>query len=132
MYKLTLNKEQAKVIAQALDLFARIGCGQFEELLRHPTMSKRMIDMMDNPNYLERKESIETGIYLAKLLIADLPPNASISIVAADEHNRIAYDIYQVIRHKMAWEERPEGGLEVNFNEPMKWSEQPLPEIEEE
>ena len=33
-YKLTVSEQQAAIIANALDLFTRIGLGQFEEIIR--------------------------------------------------------------------------------------------------
>jgi len=132
MYKLTLTKEQAAVIAQALDLFSRIGCGQFEEILRHPTIVKKLYKLIDSDKYLKSREEAQYGIRVAKKVITGFEPNSSESIVVADEPNRIAYDIFQVIRNRIAWDEKPAGGMEVDFTDPTKWSEQPLPQIEQE
>lgn len=43
---------------------------------------------------------------------------------------KIAWDIQQVVRHCKAWHEYPEGGLTVNFDEPMNCSGQPMPKCE--
>lgn len=40
-----------------------------------------------------------------------------------------AFDIQQVIRHALAWKRQPQGGITVDFGEPMKWGSEPLPII---
>lgn len=130
MYKLTLTEEQAKVIAQALDLFSRIGCGQFEEILHHPTIAKKLYELIDSNEYSRKKEAAQNYIETAKELITGFRPGTSKSIVVADEPNRIAHDIFQVIRNRIAWDKIPTGGIGVDFQDPLKCSEQPLPKIE--
>lgn len=38
------------------------------------------------------------------------------------DNARIAYDIEQVIRHRLAWDRQPEGGFQVDFDEPARSS----------
>jgi hypothetical protein len=36
---------------------------------------------------------------------------------------RVAFDLYQVIRHRLAWDRKPEGGFQVYFDQPLLTSE---------
>ena len=44
---------------------------------------------------------------------------------------RIAWDIQQVIRHRIAWDRNPKGNITVDFDSPLKTSDEQLPIIEE-
>lgn len=128
MYKMTLTKEQAEVLVKALDLFSRVGCGQFEEVLRHPTWYLKAV-LSDKPVSMQ---DIRSHIDEAKYLLTGLKSGVAVGITVADEPNRVAYDILQVIQHRLAWDENPEGGMETSYHEPMMWSEQPAAKIEKE
>ena len=39
---------------------------------------------------------------------------------------RVAWDLQQVIRYRLAWDRNPEGGIQVIFDEPLKSSQEPL------
>ncbi len=123
MYNLKFNQEQAQIIIRALDLYARIGIGQFESIL----------DVYDRPCNLDLKErdGIREGLRHAKLC-AGHPENGSFGIhnsKVRDEF-RAAFDIQQVIRHRVAHDRSPEGGNQIDFDTPYRISSQPLPEIE--
>jgi len=124
-YTLTINEEQAKVICQALDLFSRVGCGQFDELLKHPTIEKEIFSgTITHSTVTAARASLD----MIKQMLTGLPPGVSTGITAADEPNRVAYDVFQVIRNRLAVDENdPE--YSVHRQEPMKWSDQPLPSI---
>ena len=125
MYQLKISKEQLEVIAKALDLFSRVGSGQFEEIFRHPTIQKRQIKGEINHQYIDEARR---HLDVAKRIAMNLESGVSIGITVADEPNRVAYDIYQVIMHELAKRENPNGKT-VHHHGPMQWSEQKLPEI---
>lgn len=52
----------------------------------------------------------------------------AVLIRALDLYSRIG--LGQLSRHCKAWHEHPEGGLTVNFDEPMNCSGQPMPKCE--
>jgi hypothetical protein len=121
-YTLGINKEQAEILCKALDLFSRVGCGEFEEILKHPTIAKRLLQ--GETQYARR---ISTSILdTVKQILTGHRPGSSIGITVADEPNRVAFDIFQVIRYQLAVDDN-EHELSVHRHEPMKWSEQPLP-----
>lgn len=111
-YQLTLNEEQARVLTQALDLYARIGCGQLEEILQHHQFR---VDYAQSELARER-------IQQAKLILTSLPETAYFSIHSPDicSAYRVAFDLKQVIRHRLAWDNNPQGGILVNFDTPVQ------------
>lgn len=42
MATITLNNEQLRLIQKALDFYSRVGIGQFDEILEHPTFEKSL------------------------------------------------------------------------------------------
>ena len=135
-YCLVVSGTQVRTLLRALDLFARIGAGQFEEVLHHPAWeAKRLHLSFDKPEEKEKIDDFRVAGKLlqeAKRLATGYAANASSSIVSADVDSRRAFDIYQVMANMLAWKEHPEGGMGVNFNEPKQWSDQPLPVMAEE
>lgn len=133
-YQLTINEKQVEALLKALDLFSRIGTAEFEEILRHPQWnSKIFTDTGVNAhcNYGDKYYQCSDLLKTAKTLLTGLHRDASYSIAASevDEDSKITYDIYQVIRNRLAWDRNPEGGVTVDFHKPLEFSEEPLPEI---
>jgi hypothetical protein len=58
-------------------------------------------------------------------------PNASYGVGNKEVPDRFmqAIDMYQVIRHKLAWDNNPEGGVTVDFHEPSRYGKQALCKI---
>ncbi len=124
-YKLIINKEQAEIICKALDLFSRIGCGQFEEILRHPTIEK---DVMSGKVHNRYMPIVRETLDVVKGMLTGHPPGMSTGITMADEPNRVSYDIFQIVRQRLAIDNNdPEHS--IHRHEPKQWSEQPLPAI---
>lgn len=117
-YQLTISEKQAKVIISALDLFSRIGIGQFERILDHPQYMNKIFD--DNTSYKICQEHLKR----IKKLLTGYPPHASYGIGHPKVHGdcTISYDLMQVIRHRLAWDNNPEGGIQVDFSKPMRFS----------
>lgn len=119
-YRLTLSKSQAETLIRALDLYTRIGLGQLEEIAH-------MFAFEISP---DEKDRLRAHLDQAKLVLGH-PANGShgINSIEVDDDFRAAYDIQQVVRHRLAWDKKPEGGIQVNFDEPRQTSDQPLPQI---
>jgi hypothetical protein len=122
-FKLTLNEKQAHVVRAALDLYARVGIGQFEEVLQVYDPAAKMD--------IELRNHIRAGLVLAKAE-AGHPANGSYGIVnpLVDDDFRVAYDVQQVIRHTLARDRKPEGGNTVDFDKPHATGTEPLPTFE--
>lgn len=122
-YVLTLSREQAIMVKDACELFARLKIGQFDRI------TEMMLDY-GQKDYHDKR-------YLANALLR----LAACAILGSDEyrmphmqhdelHHR-AWNIHAVIRHCMAWHDNPEGNIwSVNFDKPYPHGDEALPEIE--
>lgn len=121
-YNLTLNEKQAEILIAALDLYSRIGIGQFEDVLN-------VYDRNLKLDY-EVREQLRRDLNKAKIA-AGHPPNGSYGIHNPEVRDefRTAFDIQQVVRHRIAWDRKPEGGIQVNFDTPRQIGTEPLAEI---
>src|ERR1035441_2089703 len=105
-YSLDLNEIQADTIVLALDLFARVGTGQYVELLNHPTV-RRLSLQGDKEDPLRSIEDLRSMLETIKTeLDGRLPPQGYYSIRSEniEDVNRVAYDLFQVIRHRRSWD----------------------------
>jgi hypothetical protein len=92
-YTLTITEKHAEIIADALDLYVRIGLGQFEKIVRvydrkyalSPEVKQRMVEQ----------------IQAAKVL-AGHTPHGSYGLLSPEvsDRFRVAYDILQVVRDR--------------------------------
>jgi hypothetical protein len=122
-YKLTVSEQQAAIIANALDLFSRIGLGQFEEIMR--------VYDRNHVVPLEAREQARNFLKAAKIEVGHTS-NGSFGIHSpkVSDDFRAAYDLLQVIRHRLAWDRNPEGNRpQVDFDPPSPTSALPLAQI---
>ena len=93
MYNLKINKKQAEIISKALDLYSRIGSGQVNEILWHPSVAKKM--WAKNDNLTENKMNYKIVVKMLddiKKIIWGYAPNEHGGISMAEETDKIAYD----------------------------------------
>lgn len=97
MYTINLNKDQLKILQCALDMYTRIGCGQVG------------IAVTEHPDYKNKRQD---GGYPLRSILNDLcrdyltPELAKgtyygIASKEVDDSNRIAYDMFQVLRKEV-------------------------------
>jgi hypothetical protein len=121
-YNLTLTEEHAGILVAALDLYARIGIGQFEVVA----------EVYDPGRNLEARDAIHTLLLAAKEE-AGHPRNGSHGIhnSKVDDRFRASFDLKQVIQNRVAWDKNPKGGIQVQYDEPNRTAETfPLATIE--
>ena len=117
-YNLSITAKQAKVIEDALDLYSRIGEGQYDEILSRdfamvdPKTGDRKQDDSDMINRCRRQLEHVSQIRLG------LSPNSFFAIHAHEisDNFRISFDLKQVIRHQL-WKDRgckPKYSVESN------------------
>jgi len=129
-YSLHIDEDQAKVLIKALDLYSRIGLGQFQEII-YAFNWRKIVGREDfDLRYGEAKEHLNK----AKFHLTLHPPNASLGIFCKEtpEEAKMTWDIQQVVRHRLAWDKEPKGGWRVDFDNPMQSSQKQLPTIKEE
>jgi hypothetical protein len=129
-YTLHLTERQARVIVDALDLFSRIGMGQLKEVayvLRQNPLPSSDPDLEARTTLLsEIRDKLDT---LSRYWMKG-PGFYGITSKSISDRFRIAFDIQQVIRHRLAWDRNPQGDITVDFDNPTKTSEEDLPKIE--
>ncbi len=123
-YLLEIDSEQAQIISKACELYARLHLGQLRVLV------EEFIGRMDCEKFWQLRDGMKSLEYL----ITGFPNNSYQSIVSPSLSDcaKTAWDIYQVVRHKIVWTEHPEpknGFRNVNYDEPLQTSMHPLPNI---
>ncbi|WP_455233489.1 hypothetical protein [Geopseudomonas aromaticivorans] len=110
-YTLTLSAQQAAVLQHAMEVYARLGMGQVDDALR-------CLPAPATVDICERAEVIrEVERQLAPVMRGPdgrLPPTSP--------QSKSAWDLYQVIRHRLAWDRAYAKGI-LKPGEPRRWSE---------
>lgn len=128
-YTLTLTEKQAVLIKEALEEYFRIRMNQWRDLA--DSLAMKNIDLSpDNPNherifdgYIQDRYAVQKVLECAGRILWDGQRNDK------SEEQLIAEDIWKVIRHQL-WKDRL-NKVEwcVDAREPLKVSDEPLPEI---
>ena len=135
-YTLTVTTAQAETLILATEILARLGIGQFRDALERLPTREFMPD-----GWHEDMDSI--GKILSRHMIGGIDgyySNLGIHHKDVREPSRIAWDLYQVLRHRLAWDRAAKEGIvesanaqrkwpemmQVHYDEPMKVSDQPL------
>lgn len=144
-YTITVTEHQARIISEACDLLARLGIGQWPEFINY---------MPDPLAFTGRDDAVEAlRPVMADLLRQYSPAGAYIDGYQshlgifnelAARGAREAWDLHQVIRHRMAWDRAIAEGLTdgttrnwtggmmgVDYDEPMHAGSEPLAVIGE-
>ena len=105
--KLEITENQARLVMNALELYTRIGIGQFGYIKNHPTIEKFIWD-----NHRDEFHDFgDTELLSArnKLFDLDMGLNGSYGIHSkkVDDSVRVSHDLVQVIRHEF-WKLNPE------------------------
>ena len=139
-YTLTITESQARALSFACDVLQRVQLGQWREIVDWLPLKKPI----DYEELHQDKQII--GAILSKHMIDNIDGGASsLGIGHPDlpKNNGVLYDLYCVIRRKLAVERAVEEGLienenvsrnqmpiTVDFDTPMKWGDQPLAKME--
>jgi hypothetical protein len=110
LYQVTLNSKQVEAISCACELFTRIRLGQFSDILWKVYPEKMLGE--------QRPEIDRLFDQLGMLLRGKLSHYGSDSDWS--ERSEITWDIYQVLRNRLAWDRNPSGNpMNVDFDDPM-------------
>lgn len=112
-YKIEVSEKQLQILITATELAARISANQLFTIMP-------LIDEKSLPPDLY-SEINETLYSLDSKLNGKMRRN---------EWSNIAWNLYEVFRHRLAWDKYPEGGYTVSFDTPRKISMEPLAKIE--
>lgn len=126
-YTLHLNAAQAATISHACEVLARLGMGQFRDALECLPLKEFAPD-----GWHEDMEGIAHILKKHTTIMHGVGAYHSISSHKTDERSKIAWDVYQVTRHRLAWDANPEGDrMSVMYDTPMQTSKEPLAWMEE-
>lgn len=126
-YVLHMDAETARIVSHACELYARLRCGQFEEL-QHLTVWPQG---ENDDTFCERIQKCRESLEFAKkAAFPELVGPGHSYGVGRFRDSDTAWNVYQAVRYIMAWHEHPEGGYTVNFHEPLKYSDAPMPRCE--
>jgi hypothetical protein len=122
-YKLIVSEKQAKTISWALDFYSRTMGGQLEDILCRFHWKNLKDDQRDEAhNTLTDLKCTLTGLN---------PNQPNMGLHNISEEGRIAYDLHQVIRHKIAHDNPDDRHkYSVDFDTPLKFSSESLAKIE--
>ena len=112
---MSMSIEQGKILINALNLLSRISIGQIREIDTFFRFRK--------PMEFKNQQEVEILVgQLKKAIFPELPDDGFISIAGknASEEAQVAWEMLQSIRHTIAWDENPKGGMTVEYDIPMK------------
>ncbi len=122
-YLLEIDEDHAKVIIKALDVFSRIHMGQLGIVTEQLSFSP----LFDNVGRNDFDELIRKCKAVIRLGCGE---HLGIRSPRVGEDAKVAYDIQQIIRYRLAWDRQPEGGHDVDFQGLFKCSKsETLPKI---
>lgn len=124
-YVLKLREEDARIVCRACELFTRLHIGQLDELVFE------LMKYQEGDDDFSQKRDIAKSLLMSvrSLMFPELPPFAGASHSAGHtEQDGRAWNVYQVLRHAIAWNNHPEGGVTVDFAAPLNSAGFPPPE----
>lgn len=117
-YSLKINQQQAQTLRLACEVLARLGMGQF-----HQALENMPIDWKKAYSQDWNDDLMAIGKILSKHTVSNVDGwGKSLGINNASETSKIAWDLYQVIRHRISWDRAIEEGIVENENSPRDWS----------
>ncbi|MNR71425.1 hypothetical protein D3C71_20400 [compost metagenome] len=133
-YSLTnLSQAQAHVLCQALELLARLGLSQLEYLMEFVRMGG-ITGPDGKPIGLERVEQADGMVDTLKLLLCEYGGGASkgIGSPTTPKNAQVAWELFKVIRHRLA-AERPSDGIGGVYSQDpylVKYTQEPAVTLE--
>lgn len=128
-----VNEKQAQVIKEALDLYSRIIAGQFNEII-HIIANKycsKLSDICWGEFHSSSKELNEAKMKMMSVLGLNSPyASFGIGSEIISDDSKVAYDILQVLRNRIAWHKEPSGDIRVDFDTPLQFGTQQLCKVE--
>jgi hypothetical protein len=115
--KISVTKLQANIIKDALDIYLRLGIGQFR-----PALEKLPQKKLFDP--LWHEDLLLIGKILSNHMIDNVDGwqrHLSISNKDVDIAAKIACEMYQVIRNHMAWDAAIKSGIVTDMDSERNW-----------
>lgn len=119
-YSIELTENQIDVLIQVCEAYTRIAMQQMDFVI------DKIIEIP-----MDRMQRVKELCDEIKFVSANLKSGCSYGISSEElsETARIAHDIYQQLRYKMAWDRNPNGGMTVDFSRTLKIGNEKLIDI---
>lgn len=139
-YTITITEQQGYVLSAACEVLARLGTGQYDDALRRLPQREDIDwstwhdDVRAIGQMLSRHMANGIDGYRASL---------GINHAKTSKESKVAWDLYQVIRHRLAWDRAIAEGITdgttrdwskmmgVHYDAPMRASTEPLATMEQ-
>lgn len=118
-YTVTITREQAYVLIKATEILARLGIGQFRDAL----------ECLPTREFLPHgwhEDMDAIGKLLSRHMIEGIDGYRSILGMHHNdvrENARVSWDLYQVLRNRLAWDRAIADGIVESIESPRKWPE---------
>lgn len=111
-----LDTGECRTVSVACEVLARLQVGQIRTAVEYLPTSGYW-------SYSSRVDNMWDVDARIKKLLFGLDPSTSLGVGhrEASWEKDVAFSTHMVIRHRLSWDERPEGGMTVNFDRPMNW-----------
>ncbi len=114
------DRKTAAIMMRALELYARIGIGQLDEVVELFCFGPATNRNGQNPSAdsLQAARELMTQV---KFALTGFESNASKGIGGEHvaEELKAAWEVRKAISHRLAWDRQPGGGMGVDFDEPL-------------
>lgn len=114
-----MTREQARAVMNATELLARLEIGQFKEICW------KMLDRFIGKDGFDavRRDRAEEYLESACHMVFGTNRYGSPDVRTKSIQYERCWAVYATIRHALAWHDHPEGGMTVDFDEPMGYGE---------
>ena len=119
-YTITVTEEQAYALQNACEVAARIGMYQLHDICRFLPQKSNVEQASADEIY---QQLWDMYLHYTQQVMDDRqrPPETV-----------VLWDLYQVVRHRLSWDNHPEGdNMSVMFDEPLRMGQCELAKIEE-
>ena len=105
-----MSYTQGLCLCSMLDSFTRLYTGQL-------SIALESLPSVFSADLMEEQRAVEQYLTRALFLLA---PNVSWSVHSCAESlsHGVSYDMFQILRHRLAWDREPCGGMTVDFGSP--------------
>lgn len=118
LYTIKINKIQLETLCSAAEVLSRLGTGQFDFAFDWLPMAKG--------KYISHEDQLYFSERLSPLMVHNIDGYRSslgINCNETPEFAKIAWDLHQVFRNRLAWERAVERGIISSLNDQRKWPE---------
>lgn len=120
-YILTLTRDQAITVQDALELYARLKIGQFNRI------TEMMLDVRSVDEYCQRRDLANDLLRVVACIIFGRNEYGQ-PVCQKDALHYRAWNIYTALRYQMTCHDHPEGGWSTHFDKPYPWGGEAVPE----